>query len=79
MVGRPARREQADGRIDDRLFIDAMAERAVIIAVPANRGDAVDRSTGQFLPQLVARMTKALAGTCSPIISIIIWLLLAVP
>ena len=79
VVGRSAGGQQADRGVDDRLFIDAVAQRAVVVAVPADRGEAVHRGAVSAWRSLVPGWTKAAPGMCRPIISIIIWLELAVP
>src|SRR3546814_8249694 len=38
MIGRAAGREQAYARVDDRLFVVAARERAIVVAVPADLG-----------------------------------------
>ena len=59
MVGRTARGEQPDDGIDDGVFIDANAKRPVVITVPADLGDALDRGAGQFLAQFGAGGNEA--------------------
>ena len=54
MVGRPAGGEQTDARVDDGLLVDARAERAVVVAVPADLRQPLHRRPREFLPQLRA-------------------------
>ena len=91
MVGRTSRREQPNGGIDDGLFVDHAAERAIVVSIPADLRQPMNGGPGQFLPKLGAEptvsfvndvmpvLTKAAPGICSPITSIIIWFELAVP
>ena len=66
VVGRASGREQADRGIDDRLFIDHAAERAIVIAVPADLGQPVDRRPGQLLPKLGAGIDEGRSGNVQP-------------
>ena len=61
MIGRSAGREQADGRIYDRLLVDTLAERAIVIAIPANGGDAMHGGAGQLAAQLGAGIDESRA------------------
>ena len=66
MIGRATGRHQADDGVDDRLFIDAMAERAIILAVPPDAGEPMRGRTGQFAAQLRARIDEGGAGHVQP-------------
>src|SRR3546814_829295 len=66
MIGRAAGREQAYARVDDRLFVDAARERAIVVAVPADLGQPVRRGAGQFLPQPGARIDEGGGGDVQP-------------
>lgn len=62
VVGRAAGGEQADDGVDDRPLVDAAPERAVIVAVPADLGEPVDRRTRHRLPQPRAGIDEGGAG-----------------
>ena len=79
MIGRTASREQADRGVDDRLLVDAEAERPIVIAVPADLREPMNRRAGQLLTQLGAGIDERGAWNVRPITSIIIWFELAVP
>ena len=79
VVGRAAGREQADDAVDDRLLVDDFADGvyslpSAVISVTRLAAALVSASRSGVLG-----LTKAAPGRCSPIISISIWLELAVP
>ena len=66
MIGGAASCEQSYDRVDDRLFINAMAEwsivrRGIFADTPSDFGHPMHRRTGQFLAKLVAGIHKAAA------------------
>ena len=62
VVGRTARGEQTDAGVDDGFFIDAVAQGAVVLAVPCDRGEAVGCGTGEFAAQFRAGIDERAAG-----------------
>ena len=62
MVGRSSGCEQTDGGVDDRLLIDDAAERAIVVAVPADLDQPVNRCAGQLLAKLGAGVDEGGAG-----------------
>ena len=80
VIGRAAGRMQADDAVDDRALVDDVADRREFVA---ERGqlerplDAEHRSARRAAA--CSGLTKDAPGRCSPMISISIWLVLAVP
>ena len=66
VVGRASGREQADRGIDDRLFVDHAAERAIVVAIPADLRQPVNGGAGQLLPKLGAGIDEGGAGNMQP-------------
>ena len=71
---------QADDAVDDRALVDDLADRRVVVA---QRGDLASRAAAAAAVSAsrsgVFGLTKAAPGRCRPMISISIWLELAVP
>src|SRR3546814_12998107 len=57
VIGRSAGRKQADDGVDDRLFIDAQAQWPIIVAIPTDMRQTVDRSEER-------RVGKECVSTC---------------
>lgn len=66
MVGGTTRCQKADDGVHDGLFIDATAERAVIIPIPADTRQPVDGRAREFLAQLRSRVHKRRSGHMQP-------------
>ena len=80
VIGRAAGGEKADDAIDDGALIDDAADRRVVIA---ERGDGQRalrwRGASIHRADRVLGLTKVEPGTWRPMISMSIWLELAVP
>jgi diadenosine tetraphosphatase ApaH/serine/threonine PP2A family protein phosphatase len=79
VVGRAAGGQQRDDGVDDAFLVDDMADRHVLPPcweIATARWDAAAVSASR---SGVPGVMKAAPGRCRPIISISIWLLLAVP
>jgi hypothetical protein len=70
--------QRGDG-VDDAFLVDDMADRHVLAALLRDGDGALGRGAGQASRSGVPGVMKAAPGRCRPIISISIWLLLAVP
>ncbi len=62
MIGRPARGQQADCRIHDRLFVDHAAQRTKIIARLADGGQPMRGGAAELLPQFRSRLDERRSG-----------------
>ena len=80
VVGRAAGGEQRDAAVDDRAFVDHLADRGVVVAEGGDPGDLAAGFGGQRGRAAVCPgLTKLDPGRCRPITSISSWLELAVP
>ena len=62
VIGRSPGGEEADRRVDDRLFVDDPRHRAVIVSAALHRGEAMHRRARDLLAQEDARRDEGRAG-----------------
>ena len=79
MVRRTARRVQANHAVDHGTLVHDFADGGVFVSERGDRGDALGGMRGECVPQGVFGLTKLAPGRCRPMISMIIWLVFAVP
>ena len=79
VVGGATGGEQGDDGVDDALFVDDFRQWCVVPAQCRDPAQALGGGDRELFPQGVPGGSKAAPGTCRPIASSSIWLLLAVP